>query len=253
MDTLLADFASGVDLLLFLTASAAIFTGTLVQGATGIGLGMIAAPILLFIDPRFVPGPLLVLALAVSILIAYRERHAIDFSGLTYALVGRVPGTIVAGLTIAAIPLQLFGLVFGVMVLLAVALSAGRWVVLPSKRNLVVAGFASGYMGTLTSIGAPPIAIAYQRAEAPRIRSTLAVFFVIGAAFSILTLAWFGKFTLEQLVISLAFLPALLAGFWASRWVVMWTTGPWTRYAVLIISGLSAAILIFKSVGATGG
>lgn len=239
------DFANWPILLL---GALAVFVGSLIQASTGLGLGMIAAPILLLIDPRLVPGPLLVLALVVSVLIAVREWRWIDCSGLSFALAGRIPGSVLAGLTISLIPLSTYSLLFGVMVLGAVMFSTTGWRVLPTRRNLLTAGFTSGYMGTLTSIGAPPLALVYQHGTASSIRATMAAYFVIGSAFSITVLASFDRFSAEQALASVVFIPPLIAGFWVSGHVVARMDSRRVRYAVLWVSGLSAVMLIIKSV-----
>ena len=232
----------------FFGGTLAVYAGALVQGSTGLGFGMIAAPILMMINPLFVPGPLLVLAMLVSSLIAIREWHEIDWRGLSVATVGRIIGTVFAGLTIAVLPLSIYGLIFGLTVLIAVLLSAKGWKVVPSNKNLTIAGFASGYMGTLTSIGAPPMGLAYQHKSGPVIRSTLSMFFVIGAAISVAMLIAVGNFSMHQFTISLAFLPALLLGFWTSGWLVPRVKGRVVRYAVLSLSALTSLILVIKSI-----
>ena len=84
----------------------AVLAGALMQGSTGLGLGMIAAPILLIINPLFVPGPLLVLALLLSSLVTARDWRSIDRKGLSIALAGRIPGSVLAGVTMSLIPLR---------------------------------------------------------------------------------------------------------------------------------------------------
>lgn len=243
------DFAHWPVLLL---GALAVFAGSLVQASTGLGLGMVAAPILLLIDPRLVPGPLLVLALVISLLVTIREWRGIDRKGLSFALAGRIPGSVLAGLTISAVPLSTYNLLFGVLVLGAVLLSATGWRVLPTPRNLLTAGFTSGYMGTLTSIGAPPLALAYQHSVASSMRATLAAYFAIGSAFSITVLAMFGQFAAEQALASVMFIPPLIAGFWASGHVVPRMNNKLARYAVLSLSGMSALMLIIKSLALAG-
>jgi uncharacterized protein len=238
------DFTNWLPLLV---GALAVFAGSVIQASTGLGLGMVAAPILLLIDASLVPGPLLVLSLLISLLVAMREWRAIDRRGLSFALAGRIPGTVLAGLTMSLIPLTAYNLLFGTLVLLAVLLSTSGWRVLPTPRNLLTAGFTSGYMGTLTSIGAPPLALAYQHEAAAAIRATMAAYFVIGSAFSILVLALFDEFAPEQALASVTFTPPLIAGFWASRHVVPRMNNLVARRAVLWLSGLSAAMLIGKS------
>ena len=224
-----------------------VLAASVVQTSSGIGFGMVAAPILILIDPILVPGPILLLSLIVSAMAAFRERHAIDYRGLAVALGGRIPGTILAGLTITIIPVATFGLIFGILVLLAVALSVLARKVSPTPRVLLPAGFVSGYMGTLTSIGAPPMALAYQHGSPSTIRSTMASYCVIGAAFSIATLAWYGRFGLVEIQASAIFLPPLLIGFWLSNFVVRRLQDERIRQIILALCAVASTILIVKS------
>lgn len=231
-----------------LIAGSAVFVGSVVQGTTGLGLGMVAAPILLLIDPRLVPGPLLVLALLLSVLMAIREWRSIDRRGLSMALVGRLVGSVLAGFTVTLLSPPAFDLLFGVLVLGAVLLSAQGFRVVPTGMNLLTAGLASGYMGTLTSIGAPPMALAYQHGTPASIRSTMAGYFVVGTVFSIAVLAVTGRFGVEQALAGIILVPPLIAGFWLSHRLVARIHGHWVRKAILWVSGTSAVILIVRAV-----
>ena len=51
-----------------------------------------------------------------------------------------------------------------------------------ARSTLVAAGLVSGVAGTATSIGGPPMAILYQHRPPRQIRTTLAVYFMVGAA-----------------------------------------------------------------------
>ncbi len=224
-----------------------VLVASVVQTSSGIGFGMVAAPILILIDTKLVPGPILLLSLIVSSMAAFRERHDIDYRGLMVALGGRIPGTILAGLTITLIPAATFGLVFGVLVLLAVILSVLAGKIAPTPRVLLPAGFVSGYMGTLTSIGAPPMALAYQHGSPATIRSTMAIYFVIGAGFSIATLAWYGRFGKDEIVASIIFLPPLFLGFWLSNFVVRRLRRERVRQIILALCASASSVLIVKS------
>lgn len=236
-----------VDLQTYAFAFAAIVAAAMVQGSTGLGFGMVAAPVLAIVDPVFVPGPLLVLALLVSALVALREWRSIDRAGIGYALAGRIPASFVAGFTIAAIPAAAFGALFGGLVLLAVLLSVAGWQLLPTRRNLVFAGLASGYMGTITSIGAPPMALVYQHSSGAAVRSTLGAYFVFGALWSLIALAAFGAVGWSELLLSVNLLPALVLGFIASNWVVTHINKDRVRQLVLIFCTLSSVALLAKS------
>ena len=76
--------------------------GSVVQGSIGFGFAVFAAPLVTLIDPRIVPGPMLFGAFVLTLLLALRERHAIDLTGIKWALVGRIPG-VALGIAVLAI------------------------------------------------------------------------------------------------------------------------------------------------------
>lgn len=248
MAVVLLDIINQLSGLSILLAMATVFAGAFIKGTTGFGFGMVAAPVMMIIDPIFVPGPLLVLAMMVSMLIVLKEWRNIDVRGLSIALSGRASGTLLAGVMVSALPLALYGIVFGTLVLIAVLLSMTNWRFSSSSQNLVTAGVASGFMGTLTSIGAPPIALVYQHEKVAVIRSTLAAFFMFGTAFSIGTLFFYGKFSTEHLIISILFIPSMLFGLWASNLVVAKINMRIVRFAILSLSGISSMTLIIRSI-----
>lgn len=232
---------------LLLIGSLAVMAGSIVQGASGLGLGMVAAPVLVLVDERFVPGPLLTLSFFVSMMMVIREYRAIDMRGLSMAIAGRIPGNILGGLFIAVIPQAVYGIVFGILVLVAVALTLSGLKFLPTARNLIGAGFASGIMGTLTSVGAPPIALAYQHGRAATVRVTLGAFFMISSVLSILTLHYFGRFDYDEMVFGLLFALPMVFGFWISNFLVRQMRERHVRYIILGLSAASSVILILRS------
>ena len=89
--------------LLFAVATLLAAIAACVQGTVGFGLALTSAPLLALLDPAFVPGPLLVASLPVSLAALVRERHHADVRGVAAAFVGRVPGTVVGALAVAAL------------------------------------------------------------------------------------------------------------------------------------------------------
>ena len=86
----------------------------------------------------------------------------------------------------------------------------------PSPGAMLSAGFLSGFMGTSTSIGGPPIALVLQHQENDFIRATLAAFFVVSCLLSLIMLTIVGRFGVDHILISLPLLPATLAGYWVA-------------------------------------
>ena len=97
--------------------------GFTLQGAVGFGMGILGSPILILIDSRLVPGPVLASSMVFTLFLTLRERRAIDVGGFRWAVLGRVAGTIPAAGLVAVLPSEQLGLLFGGIVLLAVAIS----------------------------------------------------------------------------------------------------------------------------------
>jgi uncharacterized protein len=220
--------------------------GAALQAVLGFGLGLIAAPVLALVDPALVPGPLLFVMVPLTVLVARRERGSLDLRGIRWALAGRVPGTIAGTVAVATLPERYLAVLLGGVVLLAVVLSVAGWGVRPTSPTLLVAGAASGFMGTATSIGGPPMALVYQRRSGPELRSTLAAYFVVGAAFSLATLSVAGQFDSRRLSQGLWLLPGVLAGYAMSARLARFLDGGHTRTAVLVASAISATVLIAR-------
>ena len=157
-------------------ASITVFIGSTVQGSIGFGMGLLASPILVLLDPRFVPAPILLSSLVLTTFLALRERREIDVVGVRWALIGRVAGTLLAATILAALPPDLMVIVFGSIVLVGVAMSASGVRLRPERSMLIGAGMLSALMGTIASIGGPPMALIYQQADGARLRGTMSVF-----------------------------------------------------------------------------
>ena len=225
-------------------AVVAVAVGAVVQGAVGFGFGMLAAPILALVDERLIPGSVLVLGLTVASAVAWQERGALDWKGIRWALVGRVIGTAGAVYVVSRLDRDQLAVLLGAFILVAVVISAAGWHLRPTPPTLVGAGAMSGVMGTLTSVGGPPMALVYQAEEARRLRSTLAGFFLFGASLALVTLAASGELGGRQVTDGLLLLPGLIAGLAASRRLAPYLDRGCTRPAVLVMSATAALALV---------
>ncbi|MEZ5492267.1 MAG: sulfite exporter TauE/SafE family protein [Gammaproteobacteria bacterium] len=200
-----------------LLAIAVITLGSYIQSSIGFGLAIIAAPVLFFIDPAYVPAPITVSAFTLSVANAWGHRKSISLRGLKYAVIGRVPGSVAGALLILWINQDLLGLWLGVSVLLAVAVSLKTVSLTPTPGHLMTAGFLSGFMGTSSSIGGPPMALVLQHQEAQYIRANLSAFFVVSCIMSLAMLAPIGYFGGREIMLALPLLPGTLLGYWLAR------------------------------------
>ena len=220
--------------------------GAVLQASVGYGMALIAGPCLVLIDPRFAPGPLLASSVVLSLLMANREKQSIDLWGLKWALAGRIPSAFLGAAILAAIPEEYMIVTFGGLVLLAVAMSASGLRFPPGKVVLLSAGVLSGLMGTIASIGGPPVALVYQDAPGDRLRATLSGYFIVGAVISIIALAGIGRFGMAEVWLSLVLLPSVLAGFALSSRVVPLLDRGYTHTAVLVVAALSGLVVIIQ-------
>lgn len=225
-----------------------LVVGAAVQGLVGLGLGLVAAPVTVMLEPRLMPDLLLWLAMLMPVVSLLREREDIDWRGLGWSVAARVPGTVVGVYLVAIFSARALGVAVGLMVLLSVAVTAHA-VVLPVNRvTLTVAGFASGITGTATSIGGPPMAVLLQHRAPLQIRTTLAVYFLVGAGLSLVGLGVTGSLEASTFYLALLLLPCLVLGFVLSRVLHRRLRREHVRPAVLVVCAASAVVLLVRSV-----
>jgi uncharacterized membrane protein YfcA len=225
----------------------ALLVGATVQGTVGLGLGLVGAPIAALVAPETMPDLLLWLALLMPVVTLVKEHYEIDWGGLAWSLPLRVPGTLVGVLLVTWFSTQQLGVAIAVMVLTVVALTA-RAVVIPVRRwTLMTAGLVSGVTGTATSIGGPPMALLYQHRSGRQVRSTLGIYFVVGAAMSLVGLGVAGELSWRDLQLAALLVPVLVLGFAVSGPIRRHVDAGHTRVAVLCVCAASALVLLVRS------
>ncbi len=232
--------------LILLAAMGIVFLASGVQAIIGMGYGLTAAPLLALLDPVFVPATTLMVGAVSGLYVAFGERTKIRWSEVGFGMVGRVTGIVIASVLLAGIQdtsafLTLFGLCVGAGVLLSLA----GWRMEKNSNTLFSMGTVSGAMGTVTGVGAPPMAVIYQDSKPDFARPTLAAFFGIGCVASVAGLAVIGWIQLLHGWLFLCLLPAMFAGTWAARAFRISSTGHY-RLALLLISGVASVMLIVK-------
>lgn len=241
-------FALDISLSVWLIASAILLIGTVVQGCIGFGGNLLAVPVVVIVEPDMVPGAMLVPAFFLSCLVLAREREHTDWRGAGIAVLGRVPGAILGALVLVMVSADALSILFGGLILLAVALTASAPAINRSVRTLFGAGLAAGFMATTVAVGGPPIALVYQDGEGPMVRTTLSAFLAGGTVVSVIVLAIVGEFTIADLGLGLAMLPATFAGLAISGPMRSRVDGGRTRTGVLILSSIAAIIAIARGV-----
>ncbi|MFG1858231.1 sulfite exporter TauE/SafE family protein [Actinomadura geliboluensis] len=231
----------------FLIGGLAALAGAIVQGSVGLGVGLVATPVVTLLYPSLMPGAILVVALVLPLATLAREVGHVDSRGLGWAFGGRLAGTPFGVWLVAAVPARVLGVVIGTVVLAALAMTAGSREVPRNRRTLAAAGVVSGTTGTASGIGGPPLALLYQRESGPRVRATLALYFAGGTLLSLVVLGATGHLPARQVVAGAALLPFVLAGFLAAGPLRRRLDAGRLRLALLIVVGTSAVVLIVRN------
>lgn len=232
----------------YVAATLVVLVGATLQGSIGFGLGLFSVPLLLLIDPAFVPGPLLLASLVLTALVLVRERHSVLLADLKWAVVGRIAGIGIALAALTLVPKEQIAVLFGSLVLAAVLLSVSGLHVAVRPGTLMGAGLLSGFMGTAVSIGGPPMALLYQRETGSRLRGTLAAYFMIGVSLSVVGLALIGRFGREEIVRAAVLVPGIVVGAYISHFTARVLDRGYIRTAVLVLSAASAVVVVLRQI-----
>ncbi|GAA1875196.1 sulfite exporter TauE/SafE family protein [Myceligenerans crystallogenes] len=147
-----------MDTWVLLAACGACVLGAGLQRVAGMGLGMVAAPVLtLFLGPA--AGVLVsnVAAVVTSLLVLRALRDRVDWRRFAALLPLMVVGSVLGALMVRAADTAWLDVVVGGSVLLALAASAAlrRAARVRGRGAAVVTGLAAGFMNTTSGVAAP--------------------------------------------------------------------------------------------------
>jgi uncharacterized membrane protein YfcA len=221
--------------------------GAAVQGAVGFGANLVAAPLLVLLEEGFVPGPVIVASGVLNVLLAWRSGPGDVDPTVNVAIFGQVVGAVAAGAIIAMLPTDALSILFAILVLVAVAVSVRGRRLAATRHNLAGAGAVSGFMGTISGIGGPPIALAYLGLDGPALRATLARYFLVGNLVAIPTLIIVGSLDADDLTACLVLVPGAILGFLVSGWLARHADRATLRPIVLGLSTVAAVAVIIRT------
>ncbi|MBO0776006.1 MAG: sulfite exporter TauE/SafE family protein, partial [Actinobacteria bacterium] len=231
-------------ILVIVAAGLAIAVGAMVQSGAGLGLGLIGSPLVTLLDPALMPGSLLVAGMVLPVFVLVRELRHADWPGVSWALAGRLAGTVAGVWVIASVSPRVLGVIIGSVVLAVTAVTVA-WRALPRNPwTLLTAGVISGTSGTATSIGGPPVALLYAGGSGPQVRASLSAFLMAGNTLAVAALAASGHLPGRDVAMGAIFLAFATAGFALAARLRRFLDGGRIRAAVLAIAAASAAVLV---------
>ena len=221
--------------------------GSFLQSSVGFGIALFVVPLLILLNPGFVPAPMLFASLFLAVIMAFRGRRVVDPKILGLAGAGLLVGTALGALGLTVIAADKWPKYFALIILLAVVLSASGIHISVTRKNLVAASILSGVMGTIAGIHGPPMALLYQKETGRIVRATLAVFFVMAYTISLYALWMVGLFGKRELLMGLQLTPGVVVGYSVAKFSTsLLDRGYWLRIAILTVASLSAIAQFFR-------
>lgn len=226
-------------------ACTAAATGALVQGSLGFGMSLLASPILAMVDTRLVPGPLGFCGIFVSLLTLARDwRHA-RWKQLPLVLPGLLIGSWAGAALLRAVPPPMLSTILGLVVLVAVGISAAGHTVRATRSNLVLASVIAGFLDTTAAIPGPPLALIYQH-RGHKLAGTLAPIFLFSGVISLFNLHAIGRFGRAEIELGSMLIGPVVLGLAASSLLVGRLPAPAMRIGVLALSALAGIAAIVR-------
>ncbi|MBB3331631.1 hypothetical protein BDK63_002514 [Halomonas campaniensis] len=205
-----ADMSSGT----WLGCALVLAVGAFVQRATGFGLAVVGAPLLLMLEPRLVPVILVLFGFTVALTTLRHYWREVRLAEIGMALVGRIPGNALGLWLLLAAPMAVLETLIAGSVLFAVAVTLFRFRLPVNRATLFGAGVLSGVFGTVAALSGPPMVLLLHGFSPDRLRGTLSAFFVVTALMTLVTLAPAGLVSAWHFGLALTFAPGVLAGSW---------------------------------------
>ena len=221
--------------------------GAAVQGCTGIGLTLVAGPLLFAVDADFAPGPLLVVGLVISARHLVVEGGHVDRHGLGRFLLGAPMGIAVGLLVLTSISERAMALLVGSVVLVAALVVLSGAHPRRTDRSLVAGGTFTALSSVTAGLPGPPVVIVFHDAPPPVLRSTTAAFLIPLAVVSVTLMALLGEFGRHEVALSLRMLPGIVVGLVGSRWLRPVVDRSWFRPTVLILAAVGGAVLVLRN------
>ncbi|WP_022944525.1 sulfite exporter TauE/SafE family protein [Pseudoalteromonas ruthenica] len=221
-----------------------LMVGACLQSVIGFGLGLLCAPVLYWLKPELVPGPMILNALLITALLSFRHRGQIDVRSTSISIAGGTLGVLLAGSALLVVSPEYYQLLLGLTIMAAVMLSVIGVTPRLTALNNLIASALSGFMGTTTSAGGAPMGLLYQRQDQQKIKANLSAFFVYINLFGITVLWATGRVDSSDFTLFLQCIPAILMGWGMSHFVNRSLNNQYVRYLILIVAMLSGLALV---------
>lgn len=217
--------------------------GAIVQGSAGIGLGLVASPVLLTIDPAFGPGPLLIGGLVIGARHMAAEWGDLDRPTLRRALFGLPIGALGALGVLRIMAPDTLSLTIGVLICAASLFLLSGVTVPRTDAGDVITGVASAFTSITAALPGPPLVIGLAELAPRALRCTVSVFVAATSGVALIGLIAIDRFGGRETVLLALMVPGLVCGVVLSRWTRPLLDQHWFRPGVLVLAMAGGAAL----------
>jgi uncharacterized membrane protein YfcA len=228
----------------WLIAAVCLLAGCTIQTALGFGMAVIGAPILILVNPLWVPVPITLVALVLSIFNTWNQRQDLELEQLKLPFITRIPGTIFGAWLLSNLNVFWLQIFVSTCVLFAVAVSLLHKQFDYTPTRMGIAAFVSGIMGTTTSIGGPPMALVMQHGKSASVRANLSLFFAYSCSISMISYYMIGILNAELIWTSISFVPTAVLGFFAGVKLRPYVDAGRFRPLLLLLCGVAGLIAL---------
>ena len=234
-------------------AIAIVFLAAIVRGYSGFGFSLLAitALSLLYAPATIIPS-IFLLEIAASIHLLPSLWRDIHWRSLIPLVIGTSIGTPIGLMFLTSVPAAPMQIALGVFVF---AVTCLLWIgftlkTMPGNTVSASAGLAAGITNGAFGIGGPPVILFYFASPAGNIvgRATLVAYFLLTDAIGLIFLSRENLVTIDALLRTLTFLPALIAGVWLGARSFKNADSVIFRQWVLALLGLLATITSVKGI-----
>ncbi|MDH3669177.1 MAG: sulfite exporter TauE/SafE family protein [Paracoccaceae bacterium] len=230
-----------------LVANAVIFVAAVLQAATGIGFAMVAVPLLALINLAWIPAPMLICNIVLSVILMSRGRAALDPTEGPPLVVGLTLGTFAGAGVLTLFDERWLGVSIGAIIVVAVTASLATPPIRINRPRLLAGATLGGATGIISAMHGPPLVLLYQRERPEKVRATMAGVFIFGSLLALGSLWLAGFLGWEQIWRGLILLPGVALGYLVGRALGGRMTPGAVRYAMLGVSGAAGLALLIKS------
>jgi hypothetical protein len=216
----------------------AVVAGSMVQATAGVGITLVAAPVLLAVDPAFVPLPLILGGAVVGIRNVTMEFAGFDARRWRRCLLGAPVGLVLGELALANLSERGLTAAIGLLVVISVGAMASGWH--PRRRSWtsVLAGLLVALSLRVAALPGPPYAILHHDDPPEVLRPNIsALVLVLGGTISIRLLVG-GEVTGADLGRVVLVMGSALVGLLLAPPLRRWVDSGWFRPALLSVCGL---------------